>query len=67
VTGYSCARDAIYVDFRWGVKKEAYDRTLLYAAIHKLGFFDVSATTGAVWLPSPTGYHVVRGGTSADR
>jgi len=67
VTGYTCARDAIYVDFRWNVAKEAYDHTLMQAAIHKLGFFDVSATNGAIWLPSATGYRVVHGAISADR
>jgi hypothetical protein len=67
VTGYSCARDAIYADFRWNVAKEAYDRTLMYAAIHKVGFFDVSGNNGTVWVPSASGYHVAHGGTSADR
>jgi len=67
VTDYTCARDAIYVGFSWNVAEEAYDHTLTYAAIHKVGFFDVSTPDGAVWLPSASGYRVVHGGTSADR
>lgn len=67
VTGYTCSRDAIYADFRWNLVKEAYDHTLRCAAIHKVGFFDVSATDGAVWLPNANGYRVAHGGTDADR
>lgn len=67
VTGYTCARTAIYLDFRWSVAKEAYDETLKCAAKHGLGFFDVSAEGGAVWLPELDGYRVAHGGEPADR
>lgn len=59
VTGYTCARNAIYADFRWSVAKEAYDQSLVCAATHGVGFFDVSAENGAVWI--------AHGGTAQDR
>jgi hypothetical protein len=60
-------KSTIYVGFSWNVAEEAYDHALTYAAIHKVGFFDVSTPDGAVWLPSASGYRVVHGATSADR
>src|SRR5262245_2162945 len=42
VTDYTCARDAIHAG--WNVAEEAYYHTFMYAAIHKVGFFDVSAS-----------------------
>jgi len=67
VTGYTCARTAMYLDFRWSVAKEAYDQTLMCAARHGIGFFDVSADDGAVWLPVSDGYRVAHGGGPGDR
>lgn len=67
VTGYTCARSAIYADFRWSAAKQAYDSTLMYAAVHRVGFFDVSASDGAVWLPNGSHYTVVHGGSDNDR
>lgn len=67
VTGYTCARDAIYVDFRWNLATEAYSQTLSCAAVHHLGFFDVSADDGAVWLPGANGYRIAHGGSDQDR
>src|ERR1043166_1434738 len=42
VTGYSCASNAIYLDFRWSVQEEAYRHVLACAIKHQVGFFDVS-------------------------
>lgn len=67
VTGYTCARTAIYLDFRWSVAREAYDQTLTAAAIHRIGFFDVSADDGTVWFPTADGYRILHGGNSDDR
>lgn len=67
ITGYTCAKDAIYVDFRWDVADEAYERSLKCAAIHGVGFFDVNADDGAVWMPTSEGYRVVHGGSAEDR
>jgi hypothetical protein len=67
VAGYACARAAIYADFRWSVAQDAYNHTLMYAAVHGLGFFDVSATDGAVWLPTERGFKVAHGGAANDQ
>jgi hypothetical protein len=67
VTGYTCARNAIYLDFRWSVAAEAYNATLSLAALHKVGFFDVSADDGAVWLLGPNGYRIAHGGRPDER
>ena len=67
VTGYCCASNAIYLDFRWSVQEEAYRHVLMYAAKHQVGFFDVSASDGAVWQPTSDGYKVVHGGSPGDQ
>ncbi|MDP1737678.1 MAG: hypothetical protein Q8L23_09580 [Caulobacter sp.] len=62
VTGYSCASQAIYLDFRWSQAQSAYDHVKTLARQHRLGFFDVSADDGEVWEPLPNGgYEVVHG------
>jgi hypothetical protein len=67
VTGYSCASNAIYLDFRWSVQEEAYRHVLMYAAKHRVGFYDVSATDGAVWRPTAGGYEIAHGGGPGDQ
>ncbi len=62
LTDYSCASNAIYVCFAWSLAGAAYERTLKLAAKHRVGFFDVSATDGAVWLPKNGRYGIVHGG-----
>lgn len=60
LTGYSCASQAIYLDFRWSQAQSAYDHVKTLARQHRLGFFDVSADDGQVWEPLPNGgYEVV--------
>jgi hypothetical protein len=68
ITGYSIYRDAIYTDFRWTEIDDAYRTTFSLAKKHRLGFFDVSANDGQVWLPDDgEGYAVVHGsGSSID-
>jgi hypothetical protein len=66
-TDYSCASNAIYIGFRWSVQEEAYRHALMCAAKHRLGFFDVSASDGAVWRPTTDGYDVAHGGGPGDQ
>jgi len=67
VTDYCCASNAVYVGFRWSVQKEAYRLVLACATKHQVGFFDVSATDGAVWQPTADGYAIVHGGGPGDQ
>ncbi len=57
ITGYSCAKRAIYVDFRWSAAEAAYRSVVELARKHKLGFFDVSGS-GEVWGPVDGGYRL---------
>jgi len=68
LTDYSCASNAIYLSFAWSVQEEAYRQVLMCAAKHKVGFFDVSASSnGAVWRPTLDGYEVAHGGSPNDQ
>jgi hypothetical protein len=55
VTDYSVGRSVIYAAFAWSQAEAARRRMLTLAAKHRVGFFDVSAKDGAVWLPGPGG------------
>lgn len=55
VTDYSVGRSVIYAAFAWSEAKPAYQRMKELAAKHRVGFFDVSATNGDIWLPAPDG------------
>jgi hypothetical protein len=55
ITGYMCATQAIYVDFRWSVAEDAYRDVFESARKHMIGFFDASGATGEVWGPTPIG------------
>jgi hypothetical protein len=62
ITGYTCASQAIYADFRWSRVEMAYDHVLTLARQHRVGFYDVSADDGQVWMPLSDGrYEVVHG------
>jgi hypothetical protein len=62
VTGYSIGSAMIYIDFRWSLLQDAYRATLELAMKHRLGFFDVSADDGQVWMPDgPSEYRIVHG------
>jgi len=51
ITGYGIGRDVIYVDFRWSVAEQAYNKVLLLAGKHGVGFFDVSSDEGDIFFP----------------
>ena len=61
ITGYTIGTTMIYIDFRWSVLQDAYKTTLEMAMKHGLGFFDVSAEDGQVWMPSDAGYRIAHG------
>jgi hypothetical protein len=43
----------VYVGFAWSIADDAYRTTFALARKHGLGFFDVSADDGQVWMPDP--------------
>jgi hypothetical protein len=67
MTDYCFASNAIYVAFAWSIQEEAYRQVLMCAAKHRVGFFDVSASDGAVWLPTGDDYKVAHGGSPGDQ
>ncbi|MRW90034.1 hypothetical protein GJ699_08575 [Duganella sp. FT80W] len=52
---YSIGKHVIYICFSWPKAEQAYAELHRLAAKHKVGFFDVSSDTGAVWLPNADG------------
>ncbi|MFC0253357.1 hypothetical protein [Massilia consociata] len=52
---YSIGPHHIYITFSWDKAEQAYSALHRLAAKHKVGFFDVSSDTGAVWLPANDG------------
>src|ERR1700689_2252892 len=67
-TDYTICRQAIYLAFAWSTLDDAYRATFSLARKHRLGFFDVSADDGQVWLPNgANGFEVAHGnGSSMD-
>jgi len=55
ISDYSIGRSVIYVGFSWSAAETAYDATFRMAEKHGVGFFDVSADNGGVWVPGPGG------------
>ena len=55
VTDYSIGRESIYAAFAWSKVEQAYNRVFALAGKHKVGFFDASSETSAVWLPDGSG------------
>jgi hypothetical protein len=55
VTDYSLGRSVIYAAFAWPEAEAAHKLAKELAAKHGAGFFDVSADTGDIWLPTPPG------------
>lgn len=55
VTDYSIGRDVIYVAFAWSEAENAYPKMLELAEKHKVGFFDVSANNGNIYIPDENG------------
>jgi hypothetical protein len=62
-TDYSLGKTMIYAAFAWSECKAAYSTMFKLAGKHKVGFFDVSATNGEVWVPASSGKYVcIHGG-----
>lgn len=51
VTDYSVGQWVIYAAFAWSEAQAAYRLSVDLAGKHGVGFFDVSATDGDIWLP----------------
>ena len=55
LTDYSIGREVIYAAFAWSEAEQAYKRVFGAAQTHRVGFFDVSAEDGDVWVPNTAG------------
>jgi hypothetical protein len=51
ISDYSIGQSVIYVGFAWSVAEAAREAVFRLATKHRVGFFDVSSETGAVWVP----------------
>src|SRR5579862_3553917 len=61
-TDYSVGRSVIYAAFAWSEAGSAHQTMHQLAKKHKVGFFDVSANNGGVWVPTGRGgYECVHG------
>jgi len=67
ITDYSIGRSVIYVGFRWSLAESAYDTVFSMAEKHHVGFFDVSADDGGVWMPQQDGTIACVHGTPGPR
>jgi hypothetical protein len=65
VTDYSIGRSAIYAAFSWSEAEGALDVMFRLAEKHRMGFFNVSAEDGGVWLPAPSGEYLCVHGDGA--
>jgi hypothetical protein len=62
IADYSIGSVAIYAGFAWRELQDAYRATFELAIKHRLGFFDVSAEDGQVWMPQgAAGFRIVHG------
>ncbi len=52
---YCIGKHVLYIGFSWSKVDQAYSELHRLAAKHKVGFFDVSSDSGAVWLPGADG------------
>jgi hypothetical protein len=57
VTDYSVGRSVIYAGFAWSQAEEAFRTMFSLAEKHRVGFFDVSASDGGVWMPDSEGHY----------
>ncbi len=64
ITDYSIGRSIIDAGFRWSEAEPAYQAAFDLAKRHRLGFFDMSADDGEVWLPTADGGYQCVHGTS---
>jgi hypothetical protein len=64
---YNFGRSIIYATFAWSEAKIARKVVFKLAQKHKVGFFDVSAGNGQVWLPVANGdYRCIHGDCSSE-
>jgi len=62
LTDYSIEKSVVYACFAWSEAVAASKMMFRLAERHRVGFFDVSATDGGVWLPNESGgYSCVHG------
>lgn len=57
VTDYSVGRFVIYAGFAWSEAEQAHKAMFSLAQKHAVGFFDVSAGNGGVWIPAADGQY----------
>ncbi len=62
LTEYSVGKTVVYAAFSWSQAESARQTVFSLAKKHAVGFFDVSAADGGVWLPSSDGKYVLRHG-----
>jgi len=68
VTDYSVGRTMIYAGFPWSQMEGAFEVVFAQAQKHRVGFYDVSADDGQVWLPKNDKYiHVFGTGDSSKK
>ena|SRR5690349_5459637 len=67
LTDYSIGQSVIYAAFAWSEASTAAQETFRLAEKHRVGFFDVSATAGGVWLPDGSGGYSCVHGAGATR
>lgn len=70
VTDYCIGRSVIYAGFAWSESAQAREITFSLAQKHRVGFFDVSAGNGGVWIPTADGQYLCvhgRGAKAHDR
>ncbi|HEY2009761.1 MAG TPA: hypothetical protein VGH23_12270 [Rhizomicrobium sp.] len=67
-TDYSIGKTMIYATFAWSELDDARRTMFALAKKHRVGFFDVSADDGEVWLPRKDDYvHVFGTGNSSQK
>ena len=67
VAEYSFGKSIIYTSFNWSEAEHARAVMFELARKHKVGFFDVSAEDGQVWIPDANGnYRCMHGDCSND-
>jgi hypothetical protein len=57
VTDYSVGRSVVYAAFAWSEAEQAFKTMFSLAQKHGVGFFDVSASNGSVWVPDSAGQY----------
>ena len=62
LTEYSIGKSFIYACFKWSEMENARKMMFELAKKHSVGFFDVSAQEGQVWIPDDNGeYRCIHG------